>query len=334
MILVFTHPGDATCAPVVERLVERGAAHAVLDHADLMRRWWVKTSFCGGRARLVLEREHDAIAGKDVGAVLVRRPGRVEPPAIDDARVAAYVAEEVREHLAGLSHLLDAFWLPARPHHVTAMQYKPPQLAVAQRLGFDVPDTLIPTTADDVIAFWEAHRGRVVCKPLGPTAFLGAFGTEMVRYAEPMSRRQLAHAGSVARCPVILQAYVEKRAELRVTVVGDRAFAAEIASQDSNHTRTDWRKYDRHATAYRPYALPPELAARCVAMVETLGLAYGAIDLILDEDGRFVFLELNPTGEYNFVEVRAGLRISEAIADLLIARDRAHEEHGHARATR
>lgn len=323
MILIFTRAEDATCEPVVQRLASRGARFLKLDAADLQRRWWVKTTFSSAAARAVIEHDGDSTDLAEIHAVLWRRPGRPEAPPLADARLAGYLGAEAREYLAAVLGMIDAFWLPARPHHLVAMQYKPPQLALAQRLGFEVPATLVPTCADDVLAFWEAHGGRIVCKQLGPTAFHEAYASELVRYTEPMSRRQLAHAGSVARCPVILQAYVDKRVELRVTVVGERVFAAEIASQDSNHTRTDWRKYDNHATPYRAHRLSAEVAARCVEMVARLGLTYGAIDLILTEDDRCVFLELNPAGEYGFVEARAGLPISEAIADLLIAHDRA-----------
>ncbi|NJR75066.1 MAG: hypothetical protein HC773_18390 [Scytonema sp. CRU_2_7] len=119
--------------------------------------------------------------------------------------------------------------------------------------------------------------------------------------------------------PNDFQAYIPKRLELRITVVGQQVFAAEIHSQETNHTRYDWRRYDHHKTPYFPHELPPEVEQRCVQLVEKLGLCYGAIDMILTPDGRYVFLEINPNGQYLWIELATGLPISDAICDLLIS---------------
>ncbi len=94
----------------------------------------------------------------------------------------------------------------------------------------------------------------------------------------------MAHAESVSLSPIVFQSYVPKRLEVRVTVVGDRVFAAEIHSQNSNRSHFDWRRYDLGATPYFPHELPPDLAARCVKLVAQSGLNYGTIDLILTPD--------------------------------------------------
>jgi glutathione synthase/RimK-type ligase-like ATP-grasp enzyme len=116
---------------------------------------------------------------------------------------------------------------------------------------------------------------------------------------------------------MIFQAYVPKLVELRITVVGRRIFAAEIHSQRTNHTRCDWRRYDQGQTPHRPHELPRDLEQRCTALVERLCLRYGAIDMVLTPDGRYVFLEINPNGQYLWIEHETGLPISEAICDLL-----------------
>jgi glutathione synthase/RimK-type ligase-like ATP-grasp enzyme len=97
------------------------------------------------------------------------------------------------------------------------------------------------------------------------------------------------------------------------------AAAAEIHSQESNHTRHDCRRYDWYQTTYRPHALPREVERHCRQLVERLDLCYGAIDLILTPDGRYVFLEINPNGQYLWIEQATGLPISEAVGELLMA---------------
>jgi glutathione synthase/RimK-type ligase-like ATP-grasp enzyme len=106
---------------------------------------------------------------------------------------------------------------------------------------------------------------------------------------------------------------------LRVTVVGSAVFAAEIHSQFTQHTRFDWRRYDHFETPHRIHALPTEIAQQCVSLVRQLGLCYGAIDLVLTPEGRHVFLEINPNGQYLWIEHATGLPISDAVCDLLLA---------------
>ncbi|PSB57762.1 MvdD family ATP-grasp ribosomal peptide maturase, partial [Chamaesiphon polymorphus CCALA 037] len=67
-----------------------------------------------------------------------------------------------------------------------------------------------------------------------------------------------------------------------------------------------------------PYTLPADVEAKLLQFMEYFGLNYGAIDIIVTVDGRYVFLEVNPVGEFFWLELYAGLPISNAIADLLL----------------
>ena len=69
---------------------------------------------------------------------------------------------------------------------------------------------------------------------------------------------------------------------------------------------------------WRPYQLPREVEERILRLMDYFVLNYGAIDIIVTPDGRHVFLELNPSGEFFWLERTPGLPISQAIADLLL----------------
>jgi hypothetical protein len=109
-----------------------------------------------------------------------------------------------------------------------------------------------------------------------------------------------------------------------ITLHSKGNLAAEIDSQATNHTRHDWRRYDHDHTPIRPHALPPMQAELCRRLVRRLGLAYGAIDLIVAPDGRHVFVEINPNGQYLWIEDATGLPITEAVCELLCRRARQH----------
>jgi glutathione synthase/RimK-type ligase-like ATP-grasp enzyme len=139
----------------------------------------------------------------------------------------------------------------------------------------------------------------------------------MVRYTELVTKRDIQNLETIRLCPMTFQAYIPKRLELRITVVGERVFAAEIHSQISNHTQFDWRRYDLARTPHASHVLPHHLELKCVELVRRLGLVYGAIDMILTPDGKYVFLEINPNGQYLWIEELTDLPISEAICDHL-----------------
>jgi glutathione synthase/RimK-type ligase-like ATP-grasp enzyme len=120
---------------------------------------------------------------------------------------------------------------------------------------------------------------------------------------------------------MIFQELIPKALELRVTIVGNQVFSAAVDSQKSDVSQFDWREDgDGLINDWEPYALPQSIQRKLLALMDSLGLDYGAIDLILTPDGRYVFLEINPAGEFFWLEMQPGLAISGAVADVLVGR--------------
>lgn len=116
--------------------------------------------------------------------------------------------------------------------------------------------------------------------------------------------------------PSLFQEYVPKDVELRITIVGNEVFAAEIHSQQKEAARHDWRR-DALALEHREHQLPDNVRLKCVNLAKAFNLEFGAIDMILTPDGRYVFLEINPNGQWAWIEEFTGLPISEALIELL-----------------
>jgi glutathione synthase/RimK-type ligase-like ATP-grasp enzyme len=326
MILILTEEVDPHADQVIEVLRQRGAEWVRFNPGKFPARAEIAVACeATGPVRRRLWMEGETLDLDRVTAVWYRRP---RPPesheAITDERVREYVAEECRFTLNDLWHTLDCRWVPAPPSVIRRAECKAAQLQLAGALGFELPPTLLTNNPEAFLDFYRRHNGEVISKLAGP-AFIRSFGEQFVRYTEVVSRRDLGYADSVRYCPVLFQAYVPKKMELRVTVVGEQVFAAEIHSQESNHTRHDWRRYDWYQTRYLPHDLPREVKRRCLQLVERLGLCFGAIDLIQTPDGRYVFLEINPNGQYLWIEQQTGLPISEAVGEVLMAGARGRE---------
>ena len=104
-----------------------------------------------------------------------------------------------------------------------------------------------------------------------------------------------------------------------MTVVGRDTFAAEIMSQSHRSSETDWRATEDPDIEHRLHELPDRVRSQCINLVERLGLEFGAIDLALTADGGYTFFEINPNGEWLWLEDRLGFPISETIAKWLVS---------------
>ncbi|WP_233221797.1 hypothetical protein [Streptomyces carminius] len=106
-----------------------------------------------------------------------------------------------------------------------------------------------------------------------------------------------------------------KAYEVRLTAVGGRLFAAEIHT-DSPAGRVDWRS-DYGSHRYRVCEPPPAVAAGVRRTLDRLDLPYGAFDFAVTPGGEWCFPEVNPSGQFGFVEQATGLPITAAVADWL-----------------
>jgi Glutathione synthase/Ribosomal protein S6 modification enzyme (glutaminyl transferase) len=118
----------------------------------------------------------------------------------------------------------------------------------------------------------------------------------------------------VALAPTMFQPYVSKAAELRCVVIGKNIFSARINSQANADTRQDWRAAD---CQLEPFTLPERVEASLLRLMESFGINFASLDMILTPEGEFVFLELNPNGQWLWLEHEVGLPLVANIADLL-----------------
>jgi MvdD-like protein with pre-ATP grasp domain/ribosomal protein S6-L-glutamate ligase RimK-like protein len=320
MILILTEPFDPHADHIINLLNARGAEFVRFNPADFPARASLSVGYApDGQIRSLLRLQEATIDLAQLQSVWNRRPRPSVPhEEIQDGATRQFVAHECHTFVQDLWNALPCCWLPGRPAAIHRAQLKVSQLRLAAQLGLELPPTLITTNREEFLDFYGEHNGNVVSKLAGFSFDQTVGANAFCRYTEVVSKRDVAYAASVQYCPMIFQAYVPKRVELRITVVGREVFAAEIHSQHTNHTRHDWRRYDISETPHFTHELPPEVQERCVRLVEKLELCYGAIDMILTPDGRYVFIEVNPNGQYLWIEEQTGLPISDAICNVLI----------------
>ncbi len=130
----------------------------------------------------------------------------------------------------------------------------------------------------------------------------------------------MALLDNVKFAPVIFQEYIPADVDLRITMIGEQIFPAAIHSQETEY-KVDFRMTMEKAR-FEAVELPPKVVRMLRELMKRLGLVYGAIDMRRTPKGEYVFLEINPAGQWLFVEERTGQKISDALADLLAAHER------------
>lgn len=228
--------------------------------------------------------------------------------------VDGFIEREWRSALDSLETFTSqALWVNPRAADLRARN-KPVQLAVAQDLGFVIPQTLVSNDAEEIASFLEARGKEYIYKVL-------------TWYIEPPDRMiftSIVDAEQVKSDPEavsittgMFQERMPKAFEIRATVIGNKVFAVRIDSQAHEETKLDWRR-SQHLLSYSPYELPDDIIDLLVAMNHRLGLFYGAYDLIVTPSEQYVFLEVNPLGQWLWLENATGIQISQTLAEFLL----------------
>ena len=256
----------------------------------------------------------ETLDSRTIRSVWYRRHVEPDFPAEIEQRFTEFGAREARAHLTGaLLGLRDVTWM-SHPTALWAAEKKPYQMSVARSHGFTLPPTCV--TNDPAAARVLGARQTLIAKAVSSGYIRAEEGFDAI-FTSVVSDEDLEDLGGLSLAPVTFQAWVPKRSDIRVTVVGRDVFATEILSQGHESSQIDWRATDTADLPHRRFDLPMRESERCADLVATLDLTFGAIDLVLDDRGVLQFLELNPNGEWMWIEDFVGYQISDAIAKFL-----------------
>lgn len=229
--------------------------------------------------------------------------------------------KEIHATVNGFFHAFEGFQLDG-PEKVRRADHKQHQLQVARRVGLEIPATLSTNDPAAARAFFEAWGGEVVAKMLSSFAIYDEQRREQVVFTNRLRAEDLDAMEDLRLCPMTFQALVPKALELRVTIIGERVFAAAIDSQSAERAEIDWRRDGQALVSrWRAFDLPGDVEAAVLRYMDAFGMNYGAMDLILTPDGRYVFLECNPAGEFFWLQQLAPhFPLADALADVLLGR--------------
>jgi MvdC family ATP-grasp ribosomal peptide maturase len=318
-ILLLTHSKDYYTIDRVEKAIARKGCRPFRFNTDKFPEQ-VKLSIHLEEGEVVLslqeEGQQKKFYTKDVYSVWVRKIGT---PYIPENMNPLLRQSCITESLEVLEIFLRVFdnvrWIddPARVRKAEDKLY---QLRTAQSVGLATPRTLISNDPQKVQDFYHSLGGNIAAKMITPLTVSMDGKTPFV-HTSRVKPEDLEHLDTLRHSPMVFQEYIPKEYELRIIYVDGELFTGALHWETPGEAPVDWRSTDQQVLEWEHLNLPETLADKIKSLMKKLGLYFGALDVILTPGGEYVFLEVNPAGEWGMLERDLGLTISDAIANAL-----------------
>ncbi len=312
-ILLITEQFDPNVDNLIQELLHRGIPYLRwnLDHYPQDSSLTYRATATGFEG--AIETDGRVVSFDDIGSVWYRTYRASGFPAGLNSDQREFAEQEAEMALEALPLVTNWHWINDPRHHRQATR-KPAQLFTAGRLGFAIPQTVISNDPGKIRTFCDRGGPEIIYKALsqstnlepGKAIFTGA-----------VTLQALSSLDLIRHTPGIFQELIPKAYEVRVTVVADRIFAVKIFSQEKEQTRIDWRVAP-YELKWEPTDLPQDIRYLVAAFMAEFNLVYSCLDFIVTPEGKYVFLESNPGGQYLWIEYLTGLPITEAIVDALL----------------
>ncbi len=310
MILIIADQNDVHSRHVQNLIQAAGHEACILDFARLAEGTRFSHALGSGEETGYLAIQREVVDFARIRTIWLRRPTVVAVPgAVTNSAARTLVRHEWSAALNGLAMSQEVQWVN-HPFAQNAAS-KPLQLHWAQKVGLPIPDTLITNDPQCAREFVRRHNGGVVHK-----ALTAPDGQLIDTRAWDESRNDVYLDACLPMAPGIFQRHVQGRGDVRSAVIGEEIFSVFIDSRSSRSPVDSRLDLDAEYTVHEL----PEMTTRTLReLMAGLGLVFGVVDLKLDADGQHVFLEVNPQGQFLFMEILTKLPISAAMATLLLS---------------
>lgn len=305
-VLIVTEPDDAHAAMVARTLRhEHGIEPRYLylgEFPTKMTGWFS----CDSPSGPMFKTDSESIPLERIRSVWWRRPEHSWIPPDRNAFEHDFMRVECDHFVQGMLWSIECLWVndPFRQHLAGR---KLVQLRHAQKAGLAVPRTLVTNDPEKARDFVEGLATRAIFKrtgtspgPISKTTFV--------------TNQVIKRLHTIRSAPTTFQEYIEPRADVRVIWIDGSYWATAIDTPSS--TTPEDSRFD-YSVQFSSYTLPPTDADALSRFMQGLGLVWGAIDMRVALDGTHYFLEVNPAGQFAYLEKATGAPLTSALASLL-----------------
>lgn len=207
--------------------------------------------------------------------------------------------------------LKDKNWLT---HYGSVPLNKLEVLSYAIKAGLDIPETIVTNYREAAL-----DVGDYITKSISDVSFLKHKGNDYLNYTSKVDKTDIPSNFGMS----LLQKEIQKDFEIRIFYLMGETFPMGIFSQQDEQTKTDFRRYNlKCPNRMVPISIPDFLNKRIDLLMQSLNLNTGSLDFIKGQDGKYYFLEVNPTGQFGMVDFPCNYHLHRKVAQCLISMDK------------
>lgn len=304
MIIVLSNSLDVTADYVCSRLEQSQLDYVRLDTDRLIG----KTELLYKLGNFSLVVDHRTLKPENVSSVWYRRPQSLKLPGnkpIERGEQAHTISEWSAAIEGFLAHIPTKLWIN-HPRNNNSALSKLEQLSRAERLGLTIPKTLVTQSFEEVMEFWKECGESLIVKPISH-GYIERDNSEQdtLIFTNEVTLEQLNENQEVlSLCPTLFQKKVDKIYDIRVNVIDEEVIAIGIyASQEYKLQSIDIRRNNMQNVRYEVITLPSILKNKILELCRSYELRFAAIDMAFTKDSKWVFFEVNPNGQWAWLDL-------------------------------
>ncbi|MDU1978385.1 MAG: hypothetical protein E6726_08255 [Clostridium sp.] len=297
-ILIFTSSVDYTVDYIINKYSKQYIFYRI--NVDRFDKYEFNVSFNGG---FTIKSRQWEIKENEIYSIYYRKPML---PKLSEYNEIYHnmIARDIISYITGIVDAFDGKVL-SRPSVLKKTENKVYQIKIAKRVGFGFPESSIGTSLENIN---QIICGEGIIKPLTTGKVINGNKCEIIQTSK--IDREIEE--DISLTPLYVQEYIKKSYEVRITIINNKVFPVKIKAFNS----VDWR-VDQIKNEYDLIKIPKDIEYKCLEMMEIMGLSFGAFDFIVNEDNDYIFLEINPNGQWLWLEQKNGLNISHEIISYL-----------------
>ena len=312
IIIVLTTEGDPSSSEVIHWMNRLGGnvirinslldlQNFVLEHPDVMFLGTIPSKCDRTLIRGIWYRRHPAL----LSAITITNTS-------SDIEMDKFFTSEQKALFDAFCKLhKDKKWLN---RHYNSRISKISQLIEAKNVGLDFPESRIISSKNEITKF---HFQKIIIKPIQDVSHIHINGEPYTQYTTVCTKEMIDQLNDTF-FPCLCQKFIDKNLEIRAFFLDGKIYGMGICSTFDEQTKIDFRRYNRkHPNRVIPYKLPNHIEEKIKLLMRNLSLNCGSLDLILGNDGRYYFLEVNPVGQFGMVSKPCNYYLERAIANFL-----------------
>lgn len=186
---------------------------------------------------------------------------------------------------------------------------------MAKKIGLSTPTDFIFQNEFYVKNLKKTHKSEFISKSISGIGIIKVDNFSIFNYTKIIENTELKSANFF---PSLFQNYIEKKYELRVFYLEGEFYSMAIFSQNDDQTKIDFRDYNLNQQNRRvPFKLPKEIEIKLDLLMRKININSGSIDIIVTNENEYVFLEVNPVGQFGMVSNPCNYNIYKKIANFL-----------------